>query len=281
MKLFLCTLRLPSNCSHSSEVGPPTSHSVHFYLLKSSLMFNIHFKVYIFQETRCDHSPFYMYLYALYLTSKLCMLLCFLLHLGNTISRETDCITSVSEFLKLRFLRLNQSLLDWIEYGRYLKYSRLILKKNLSSLVGRVLCREVKEIWTVLVFLQGNMWPSFFFFLATFPIFYYLMFFSLLDSSLPVVLSFPFDICYRMPLPGHWMGKRRESLIDLHALWPSWFCRRRGTLQSSQAETNRGPGQHPGLNSQSQEGDSVSHISLIPHLAPSGKVVECDCFLPF
>lgn len=130
MKLFLGTLHLPSNCSHSSEVGPPASHSVHFYLLKSSLMFNIPFKVYIFQETRCDRSPFYTYLCALYVTSKLCTLLCSLLHLGNAINRETDCITSVSEFLKLRFLRLNQSLLDWIEYGCYLKYTRLILKKK-------------------------------------------------------------------------------------------------------------------------------------------------------
>lgn len=97
------------------------------------------------------------------------------------------------------------------------------------------------------------MWPLFF---AKFPILCYLMFFSLLDSSLPAALSFPFVVCHRLPVPWHWVGKLRRCFLEDYTkeianifAFPSlsWFWGQQGTCHSSQAETIPGPGQPTAL----------------------------------
>lgn len=69
------------------------------------------------------------------------------------------------------------------------------------------------------------------------------MFFSLLDSSFPAVLSFPFGVCPRSPLPWHWVGKLRRFFLedctkgtsDMFAFpWLAWCCGQQGTVQASQ-----------------------------------------------
>lgn len=127
----LSTFNLSSFCSQSSEVGAFPPYSVHLYLFKFSPIFNIQIKDCIFQEARWDLAPFYMYFYGIFLTLTLYLLIYFLSPLGNSIKGATDHNIWVSEFLTLsKFLIFSQPLLDCIQYGCYLKCTRLIKKKT-------------------------------------------------------------------------------------------------------------------------------------------------------